>query len=44
MEATGTHLASTQEARSGRLTWYGERAHGFPVREQRPKLRLVASS
>jgi hypothetical protein len=43
MEAAGTILASTTEARSGRLTWYGERAHGFPVREQRPRLRLVAS-
>lgn len=43
MEAAGTHLTSTSEARTGRLTWYGERAHGFPVREQRPRLRLVAS-
>lgn len=44
MEAAGTFLASTNEARTGRLTWYGEREHGFPVREQRPKLRLVASN
>lgn len=44
MEAVGTLLAATPEARSGRLTWYGERALGFPVRDQRPNLRLVASS
>jgi hypothetical protein len=44
MEAVGTSLAGTAEARSGRLTWYGERALGFPVRDQRPNLRLVASS
>jgi hypothetical protein len=44
MEAVGTWLAATPEARSGTLTWYGERALGFPVREQRPHLRLVASS
>lgn len=44
MEAVGTQLAATTEARSGRLTWYGERALGFPVREQRPQLRLIASS
>jgi hypothetical protein len=44
MEAVGTLLAATPEARAGRLTWYGERALGFPVREQRPHLRLVASS
>jgi hypothetical protein len=44
MEAVGTLLAATPEARSGRLTWYGERALGFPVRDQRPLLRLVASS
>lgn len=44
MEAVGTYLSSTSEARSGRLTWYGEQALGFPVRDQRPQLRLVASS
>ncbi len=44
LEAVGTYLAATQEARSGRLTWYGERTLGFPVRDQRPHLRLVASS
>jgi hypothetical protein len=44
MEAIGTVLAATPEARSGRLTWYGETALGFPVRAQRPELRLVASS
>jgi hypothetical protein len=44
MEGAGTILASTTEVRSGRLTWYGEREHGFPVREQRPRLRLVASN
>jgi hypothetical protein len=44
MEAVGTALAATPEARAGRLTWYGERALGFPVRDQRPHLRLVASS
>ncbi len=44
MEAVGTFLANTPEARSGRLTWYGERALGFPVRDQRPHLKLVASS
>lgn len=44
MEAVGTQLAATPEARAGRLTWYGERALGFPVRDQRPQLRLVASS
>lgn len=44
MEAVGTFLSATPEARSGRLTWYGERALGFPVRDQRPQLRLVASS
>jgi hypothetical protein len=44
MEAIGTLLAETPEARSGRLTWYGERALGFPVRDQRPSLRLVASN
>ena len=44
MECVGTLLAATPEARSGRLTWYGERTLGFPVREQRPHLRLVASS
>jgi hypothetical protein len=41
MEAVGTWLAATPEARSGRLSWYGERSLGFPVREQRPNLRLV---
>ena len=40
MEAIGTTLAATPEARSGRLTWYGETALGFPVRAQRPELRL----
>ncbi|HVW23755.1 MAG TPA: hypothetical protein VHC69_00195 [Polyangiaceae bacterium] len=44
MEAIGTSLAATPEARSGRLTWYGETALGFPVRAQRPELRLVASN
>jgi hypothetical protein len=44
MEAVGTLLAATPEARGGRLTWYGERALGFPVREQRPHLRLIASN
>lgn len=44
MEAVGTLLAATPEARASRLSWYGERALGFPVREQRPHLRLVASS
>jgi hypothetical protein len=44
MEAVGTALAATPEARSGRLTWYGETALGFPVRAQRPELRLVASN
>jgi len=44
MEAVGTYLSSTPESRSGRLTWYGESALGFPVRDQRPQLRLVASS
>ena len=44
MEAVGTLLAATAEARSGKLTWYGERTLGFPVRDQRPNLRLVASS
>jgi hypothetical protein len=44
MEAVGTTLAATPEASTGRLTWYGERALGFPVRDQRPQLRLVASS
>lgn len=44
MEAVGTLLASCPEARAGRLTWYGERALGFPVRDQRPLLRLVASN
>ena len=44
MEAIGTALAATPEARAGRLTWYGETALGFPVRAQRPELRLVASN
>ena len=44
MEAVGTLLSATEEARTGRLTWYGEPAHGFPVRDQRPQLQLVASS
>ena len=44
MEAVGTALASSAEGRAGRLSWYGERALGFPVREHRPHLRLVASS
>lgn len=44
MEAVGSLLAATPEGRAGKLTWYGERALGFPVREQRPHLRLVASS
>jgi hypothetical protein len=44
MEAIGTALVATPEARSGRLSWYGETALGFPVRAQRPELRLVASS
>jgi len=44
MEAVGTVLSSTPEARSGRLTWYGDRMLGFPVRDQRPELRLVASN
>jgi hypothetical protein len=44
MESIGTTLAATPEARSGRLTWYGETALGFPVRAQRPALRLVASN
>lgn len=44
MEAIGTLLAASPEAQSGRLTWYGERALGFPVRADRPRLRLVASS
>jgi hypothetical protein len=44
MEAVGTLLAATPEARSGRLTWYGEAALGFPVRAERPQLRLVASN
>jgi len=44
MEAVGTLLAATPEARSGRLTWYGEPTLGFPVRAERPHLRLVASS
>jgi hypothetical protein len=44
MEAVGTWLESTPEAKSGRLSWYGERALGFPVRAQRPQLRLVASN
>jgi hypothetical protein len=44
MEAIGTALAATPESRSGRLTWYGETALGFPVRAQRPELRLVASN
>jgi hypothetical protein len=44
MEAIGTALAATPEARSGRLSWYGETALGFPVRAQRPELRLVASN
>jgi hypothetical protein len=44
MEAVGTVLAASPEGRAGRLSWYGERALGFPVREHRPHLRLVASS
>jgi len=44
MEAVGTLLAATPEARSGRLSWYGETALGFPVRAQRPALRLVAAN
>jgi hypothetical protein len=44
MESIGTLLAATAEARTGHLTWYGESALGFPVRAQRPQLRLVASS
>jgi hypothetical protein len=44
MEAVGSFLATTPEARSGRLTWYGETALGFPVRAERPHLRLVASN
>jgi len=44
MEAVGTFLSATPEARAGRLSWYGERTLGFPVRDQRPHLRLVASS
>jgi hypothetical protein len=43
MESVGTWLAATPEARAGRLTWYDERALGFPVRDQRPMLRLVAN-
>jgi hypothetical protein len=43
MEAVGSLLAATTESRSGRLTWYGDSALGFPVREQRPALKLVAS-
>jgi hypothetical protein len=42
MEAVGSLLASTHEWRSGRLTWYGEASLGFPMRAQRPQLRLVA--
>jgi hypothetical protein len=44
MEAIGTSLHSSREARAGRLTWYGEHAFGFPVRAERPRLRLVASN
>jgi hypothetical protein len=44
MEAVGTLLAATPEARAGKLTWYGDRALGFPVRERRPHLQLVASN
>lgn len=44
MEAVGTALAQSPEGRAGRLTWYGERALGFPVREHRPHLRLIASN
>jgi hypothetical protein len=44
MEAVGTTLNGTPEMRSGRLTWYGERSLGFPVRAERPRLRLVASN
>jgi hypothetical protein len=44
MEAVGTALAATREALSGALTWYGEPALGFPVRDQLPGLRLVASN
>jgi hypothetical protein len=44
MESVGTLLASTVEARTGQLTWYGESALGFPVRAQRPQLRLVAAN
>ena len=44
MEAVGTRLAATPEAREGRLTWYGEPALGFPIRDERPSLRLVASN
>ncbi len=43
MEALGALLAATPEARSGSLTWYGERTLGFPIRDQRPQLRLVAT-
>ena len=44
MEAVGTALSQSKEARAGRLTWYGECALGFPVRAERPRLRLVASN
>jgi hypothetical protein len=44
MEAVGTRLSDTDEAKHGRLTWYGEPFHGFPQRSKRPHLRLVASS
>lgn len=44
MEAVGTRLAMTEEARAGRLTWYGQTSLGFPVREERQPLRLVACS
>ena len=36
------HPGRDARARAGRLTWYGETGSGFPVRAQRPELRLVA--
>lgn len=44
MEAIGTLLERTPEFQSGRLRWFGEVTHGFPVRQQRARLRLAGGT
>jgi hypothetical protein len=43
LEAIGTELLATPQARAGQLRWRGKRTLGFPSREQRVKLHLVSS-